>query len=125
MKQILIGLLLGVGVAFGDEIAKTNLQATVTSQIVTNVVAGDNQRGCSICEMLRKSAAEGIMLALHHPYHAAEPWRAANEKWEITNVSSNVTVKVEWNGKVLSHSDETLLRSVTNRWKLAQEWKKE
>lgn len=107
-----------------DGITKTNLPATITSQVITNVIEGNNQRGCSTCEMLRKAAESGGAIpAIYHPWHNAEVWQEANEKWTITNTIKRVTVIIEWNGQTLMHTDETVLNSKTNRWKLRAEWK--
>lgn len=109
----------------GEEIIKTNLPVTIVSQVVTNVVEGNNQRGCGTCEMLRGYAGAGAIPAIYHPFHESEPWHAADEKWTITNIIKRVTVTVDWNGKILTHTDETVIQSTTNRWKLRAEWQKE
>ena len=109
----------------GDEITETNLPVTITSQIVTNVVEGNNQRGCATCEMLRKAGESGSIPAIYHPWHNAEAWHEADEKWTITNTVKRVTVTLEWRGQTLTYTDETVLNSKTNRWKLRAEWQKD
>lgn len=109
----------------GDEITKTNLPVTITSQVVTNVVEGNNQRGCGTCEMLRKAGESGFVPAIYHPWHNAEAWHEADEKWTITNTVKRVTVTLEWQGQRLTHTEETVLNSKTNRWKLRAEWQKD
>lgn len=130
MKNKILGLLALAAVGStcllaGDEITKTNLPVIITSQVVTNVVEGNNQRGCSTCEMLRKGAESGSIPAIYHPWHNAESWREADEKWTITNTLKRVTVTLEWRGQTLTHTDETVLNSTTNRWKLRAEWQKD
>ena len=105
----------------GDEITKTNLPVTITSQVVTNVIEGNNQLGCGTCEMLRKNPG----LLIYHPWHNSEEWRDADEKWVITNTIRRDTLTLEWKGQTLSHVEETVLNSKTNRWKLRAEWQKD
>lgn len=123
MKNKMIGLLAlaALGSLAGAEITKTNLPATITIQVVTNVVEGNNQRGCATCEGVRKNN----WLLYHPPHGNYEPWQDATERWAITNVVRRLTLTTEWQGKLLTHSEETTLSSVTNRWKLTQEWKQD
>jgi hypothetical protein len=126
MKNKILALVLMVAgstyLLAGDEITKTNLPVTITIQVVTNVVEGNNQRGCSTCEMLRKAAESGTIPAIYHPWHNADVWREADEKWTITNTVKRVTMTLEWQGKTLTHTNEEVLNSKTNRWKLHAEW---
>jgi len=107
----------------GDEITKTNLQATIIVNVSTNVVNGDNATGCNLCYDNQghwKCATPAVM-----NLEPCKPYHPATERWTITNVVRRVTLQTEWNGKPLTYSEESTLSSVTNRWKLAQEWKKD
>lgn len=95
--------------------------ATVTSETVTNVIHGNNQRGCELCESVRGDG--GVVIAIYHPPHNAEPWKPADTKWTTTNVIERTTVKLEVDGLPLSFTTEKVLSSVTATWKLEQEWK--
>lgn len=107
----------------GDEITKTNLAATITVSVSTNVVNGDNATGCNLC-FDNQGHWKGVIPAVMN-LEPCKPYHPATERWTITNVVRRVTLATEWNGKPLNYSEETTLSSVTNRWKLAQEWKKD
>lgn len=106
-------------------ITELNLKAKVFSETVTNVVTGNNQRGCGTCEMLRTAALSGAVPAINHPWHNAEPWRAADEMWTITNVVARTTLSVFWGTNTLTHVEDVPMWSTTNRYKLRAEWKAE
>lgn len=123
-KLTIISALAAVGcmcLLAGDEITKTNLPVTITSHVVTNIVEGNNQKGCATCEGIRKNN----WLLYHPPHGNYEPWQDATERWAITNVVRRITLATEWQGKPLTYSEETTLSSVTNRWKLTHEWKQD
>lgn len=123
MKLMIVLLIATMVVACGDEITKTNLAATITVNVSTNVVSGDNATGCNLC-FDGNGHWNGSVPAVWPPANC-KPYHPATERWTITNVVRRVTLATEWNGKPLSYSEETVVSSVTNRWKLASEWKKD
>lgn len=104
-----------------DEITTTNLAATITVNVSTNVVTGDNSSGCNLC-FDGNGNHNGSIPAVWPPPNC-KPYHPATERWTITNVVRRVTLQTSWNGKPLTYAEESTLSSVTNRWKLAQEWK--
>ena len=107
----------------GDEITKTNLSATITVNVSTNVVNGDNATGCNLCYDNYghwKGAIPAVM-----NFEPCKPYHPATERWTITNVVRRVTLATAWNGKPLNYSEESTLSSITNRWKLNSEWRKD
>lgn len=107
----------------GDEIIATNLPATITINISTNVINGDNASGCNLC-FDAQGHWKGFVPAVVN-YEPCKPYHPPTERWVITNVISRVTLTIAWRGKSLTHSEDTMLSSVTNRWKLSSEWKQE
>lgn len=125
MKTILLLCALCLPAVAGE--VSTNLSAVVSTVVSTNIVSGDNASGCSICSGSRLGHFNGAAIntpAVWPPANC-QPFKAATERWTTSNVVQTVTVTVEWNGKKLAHSDQTELSSVTERWKLTQDWKKE
>lgn len=116
MKLIALLCLIAAAIAHAET---TNIEATITSQTVTNVIEGNNATGCATCAMLAPASANGMSLALYHPWHNAPPYKAADEKWTITNVVQR------WREKILTHTDDTVISSTTNRWRLRSEWANE
>lgn len=57
----------------------TNLPVAITTQALTNIVEGSNEKGCATCEMLRKASHTGLVPAISHPYHTSArlgTWRS-------------------------------------------------
>lgn len=124
MKLTILISALAVAVSVAaDEVTKTNLPATITVNISTNVVSGDNSSGCNICQF----DIHGNQLShpATWPPSVCSPFKPATERWTTTNVVQRTTIATVWNGKPLTYSEETTLSSVTGRWKLASEWKKD
>lgn len=107
--------------ASAADVVKTNLPATITSETVTNVIEGDNKRGCSMCEMLRKNPT----YAVYHPGHLSDEYKAADEKWIVTNIVRRTTICVEWGGGCIRSVSDKPISSTTNRWKLRANWIKD
>jgi len=118
MKYILI-LILGLPV-FGQSYS-TNVPAALTITILTNVVNGDNATGCNLCYDAHGNW-KGVIAATWPPSNCT-PFHPATEKWIITNIVQRTEFWV--NGRQINYVEESLLSSVTNRWKLDSEWKKE
>lgn len=124
--SIIIGLILSgctTQVCFASEV-HTNLEAIIYTKVVTNVVAGDNHKGCQTCKAIKDNPFAAVNW--NHPWHADGymEWTDATEKWEIFNVVSQETVMFIWNGKHYGSVEERLISSTTNRWKLQNEWVK-
>lgn len=113
--------LTALGVLGGDRLSK-EVPAIVTSQLVTNVVEGNNQRGCSVCEMISDGYRKGAVPAINHPFHASEPFSEATERWVITNVIKRISVLVVVDGDSLQSQFDKPISSTTNRWRLNSQW---
>lgn len=98
----------------------------VSSETVTNVVAGDNASGCLYCKQNGYGATLGAVLTSippqYHGFGYCAPYVAPTEKWVITNIFRRTTLSVDWGGDTLRHTKEVLLLSTTNRWKLNTTW---
>ena len=96
----------------------TNLLATITVMLVTNVISGSNESGCRICGGLDKHFG----FVPHLPCTATEAYKPPTEKWIITNVARITTLQFDWRGTQAVIQAEIVLRT-TNRWTLNQEWR--
>lgn len=106
----------------------TNIQAKISTTIVTNVASGDNSSGCNICYGKQFGHFSGEVIPstpATWPPSNCQPYKEATERWTISNIIARVEVSVKWKDKDLVHVEETPISSVTNRWKLSTEWKKE
>jgi len=119
MRIIAILCLFAVGAA--GEVIHTNLPATITTTVSTNVVNGDNATGCNLC-FDNQGHWKGFVPAVMG-MEPCKPYHPATERWTVTNVVRCVTLQTEWDGKLLTYSEETVVSSTTNRWKLISEWK--
>lgn len=136
MKLILLTLLLAVtAVAQLDlsfEPTFTTLPAKLTTSIITNVVEGDNHFG-SLQNYPTIMTADGAMntrsfsaVTTTEGYSLfPPPYRPADLKWSITNVVRITRIEIQWGTNVITHIEETVLRSTTNQWRLITEWKEE
>lgn len=112
-----------VAVSFADEIIKTNLPATITVNVSTNVLNGDNSSGCSMC--FDNYGNHRGSYPLVYGGEPCKPYHPPTERWTTTNVVRRVAVATEWNGKPLTYVEETILSSTTNKWTLRSEWAKD
>lgn len=99
------------------------LAATISTRLETNIISGDNHRGCSAGNTSYE-VSPGIWSTtlLYHPSHeGCTPYVPATASWEITRVSEVQTLKLDWNGpREIEH--RTILSSVTNYMEMKTEW---
>lgn len=122
MKLIgIAGWLFAAVSGLSGEITWTNLPVLITTTISTNVASGDNSSGCNLCYD-GNGTHKGSYPATWPPAKC-QPYKAATERWTITNVTKTVILTMEWNGKPLMYQEQTLMASSTNKSKLHVEWK--
>lgn len=107
-----------------ETLVLTNLPATVRSEILTNVVAGDNQQGTPPSQYGSVHTTPAVM-NWGQTLEAFVPYRAADERWVITNLVQRLTLTVRWGTNVLGYVQDTVLASTTNRWRLRVDWEAE
>lgn len=99
------------------------LAATISTRLETNIITGDNHRGCS-ARNTSTEVSPGIWATtlMWHPYHeGCTPYVPATTTWEITRVSEVHMLRLDWNGpREIAH--RTILSSVTNYMELKTEW---
>lgn len=100
-------------VCHSQEITKTNLPATITITVSTNVVSGDNASGCNLCYDEFGNWKGSIPSTW--PSSKCQPYHPATERWTITNVVKQIMVQAYWRGMIIQYTESTTLSSVTNR----------
>lgn len=91
----------------------TPVPCGMTTTISTNVVSGDNRRGCSTCAMLRANPT----YALYHPFHdGGIPYAEPTEWWTATNViqTRTFTIQADPLGAPYTFTTSQINWSVTN-----------
>jgi hypothetical protein len=101
----------------------TNLPVTIKTSLSTNVVSGDNSKGCELCDMMEKSALSGYALSIFHLRHQSEPYRLPTERWVISNVVRTTFFHFSYSNQVFSRTEDETISSFTNRWGIFTEWK--
>jgi hypothetical protein len=99
---------------------ETQLPATVSTEIVVDVKNGDNHKGCNLCN---RDKSEGVFSLMHPSALDCMAFDPPTQRWTITNTIERTTVTVDWRGKKIVHTEDELIKSETNRWKM--EWRKE
>lgn len=116
MKKLLIPLLLFAPLMASEPKPLTysiQLESTLTIQVSTNVVYGDN----TIFKTVKDPTRFGIeYVTIQHPM---------TERWWITNVVATYTLTFPWRGTNRTIVDTELMSSVTNRQVLKEYWKTE
>lgn len=97
----------------------TNLVLVVSSILVTNVISGNNERGCRICAGL--DLHFGFEPHIHAYDDTNRRYFPPTSQWIITNVVRIHKASFDWFGKRELQYEE-LVSSTTNRWKLQQDW---
>lgn len=93
--------------------------------IVTNVTTANNERGCATCDMLERAARSGVIPAIYHPSHGAEPYTPATEKTETTEVVEVRTLRFKWEGEEYTVKRERVLSRKVKRWSRKDNWVEE
>jgi len=99
------------------------LAATISTRLETNIITGDNHRGCS-SRNTSYEVSPGIWsttLMWHPPHDGCTPYVPATASWEITRVSEVQTLKLDWNGP-REIERRTVLSSATNYMEMKTEW---
>lgn len=100
------------------------VMATITKIPFTNVVSGDNHRGCPF-RNTSTEIAPGVLSTtlLYHPYHeGCFAYIPATERWTVTTVGVRHTATIPgWPGELVK---EDISSCVTNREVLKTDWMK-
>jgi hypothetical protein len=90
--------------------------------LVTNVVSGDNARGCRICG---EGGQHGSNLAIYYsgdqfPWVAHAPFVPPTEKWTVTTVARKLTFVLVFEGETNEWTKTIPLLATTNLWRVTE-----
>jgi hypothetical protein len=90
----------------------------------TNVVSGDNARGCSACATAQP--VNGFHTNIYHPPHGFYPFRdlpyVPATGWWTTNITKIWKLTFEWRGKKEELVRSEVVTNITVRSKLESKW---
>lgn len=90
----LLELTAAVTLAMGGSATNQSVRVgPLVTEIVTNAVAGDNHRGCALCEMVRRG-----YLIYHPPHDVDGPYEPETKKWITYTVVRKESIRIDVHG---------------------------
>ena len=105
--------------------ATSPIYESIGCELSTNTIvvsaAGDNHQGeqCSP-EGWFSTSSQYNLAGYYRP-----PFKAATSRWTIDTTIRRETATFTWRGQSATLTNDVLLGSVTNRWKLKTDWEKQ